>query len=89
MALTGKRVTATTTATRLDTADTDTVAGKSVALKNAGAASVDLGASTVTSGAGYELAAGAAVSIDLGAGESVYAITASGTAVVHVIETGV
>lgn len=89
MAVSGKRVSVTTAATRLDTADSDVVAGKSLAITNAGAAAVDLGPSTVTTGAGYSLGAGASVSLDLNAGEQLFAIAASGTVDVHVLESGV
>lgn len=90
MAVSGRRVTVTTTATRLDTADVDTQAGSRLTLRNADAAvTVDLGASDVTSGAGYGLTAAAVVELVHGSDEAVYGIVAAGTVVVHVFETGV
>lgn len=86
MSVSGRRVTVTTTATLLSTA---TVSGQSIAVTNKGAAAVDLGGSTVATGAGYSLAVDATASTDLDPGEELYAIAASGTVDVHVLETGV
>lgn len=51
--------------------------------------SVSLGGSTVTAAAGYELLAGEAVSLDVDSTEKLYAIAASGTVTVHVLEGGI
>ncbi len=50
--------------------------------------SVYLGPSGVDS-TGYEIKAGESVSIDLYPGESIYAVAASGTVTVHVLEVGI
>ncbi len=65
------------------------MAGKSLAVTNRGAAAIDLGGSTVTTGAGYELQAGKTVNIDLVTGDSLWAVTASGSVVCHVLEAGI
>lgn len=88
MAVNGSRVTVATTATAISGADSDGVYGSSVLVKNAGAASVFLGGSGVTTEAGFELAAGEAVSLDLNVSDSVYGIVASGTVVCHVLASG-
>lgn len=87
MAVDGRRVTVTTTATRLDTADTDSVSGKSIAVNPASA--IDIGDDGVTAGAGFEVGAGVTFSADLGPGEALYGIAASGTVEVDVFETGI
>jgi hypothetical protein len=89
MTLNARRVSVGIAAIRLDSADADSRADKSIAITNAGAAAVDLGGSDVTSGAGYSLAAGATITLDLGSSEQLFAIAASGTVDVHVIETGI
>lgn len=89
----GRRVSVGTTATRLDTVEGNDRTGQKIIVKNpsASAASVDVGGATVTSGAGFELEAGASMSAELTDydEEAVYAITASGTVTVHIFETGV
>lgn len=89
MALRGRRVTVTTAATRLDSQDSDATSGQAIAVTNAGATAVDIGDATVATGSGYELAAGATVSLELASDEALYAVAASGTVVIHVLETGV
>lgn len=86
MAVQAARVTVATSATRLDADETDSPPGKSVTFTNRDASvSVDIGPSTVTSGAGYELKPGTSISMDLNSGESVYGIVASGTVRVDVL----
>lgn len=89
MALSGRRVSVGTSATPLTTSATDLVAGQSLLVHNpaTNSASVDLGASSVTTGAGFALAPGESVSIDT-FGDVLYAVAASGTVTVHVLETG-
>ena len=85
MAVVGARVTVNTTATLIAS---EAAAGPNVTptlIKNPGASAVYLGGSGVTAAAGFELAAGEVVAIDLS--EDMYAITASGTQVVHVLST--
>lgn len=89
MAVQPDQVAVGTTATELTTAPTDTVAGQSLAIRNKGTASVYLGGAGVTTGNGFELAAGESLSVDLAEGERLYAIAASGTVPVHVLRTGV
>lgn len=84
MLIQGKRVTVTNAATRLDTWP-DTL--RDMLITNRGAASVDIGGAAVTTGTGYELSAGATLSLDRAAtGGGVYAITASGTVRCDVLE---
>lgn len=90
MALTGRRVTVTDVATRIDAADTNNSTPRSLTVKNAGSAAIDIGGSTVTSGTGYELAAGASISLDLEPFETLHGIApALASQPIHVLETGV
>lgn len=92
MAASGRRVTVTTSPTRLDTADKsqDHQSGDTIVLRNTDAsASVDIGGASVASGSGFELVAGAGLSYDLAGSDGLYAIAASGTVRVDVLETGV
>jgi len=86
MPIISSRVTITTTATQI----VDPVRGGvpdpiSAVVKNAGAVSVFLGGAGVTTAAGYELAPGEPFNADLVAGDVLYGITASGSAVLHVM----
>lgn len=71
MAVTAARVTVSTTAVALNTADST---GQRLVIKNTSANAADLGASTVTAGAGFDLAADATVTVELDSGEVLYAI---------------
>jgi len=83
MAATAVRVTVTTDATLIATGD---VAGTSVSIRvPTGGSTVALGASGVTTSAGFDLAGGESVSIDLEAGEQLYGIVAASTQVVHTL----
>lgn len=87
MAVVGSRVTVGTSAALLASgAGTDTAQGVSALVNNRGAASVDLGGSSVTTGNGYELEAAKSVSIALQPEEELYAVAASGTVSVHVLK---
>lgn len=87
MALTSARVTVGTSAAALTATETDVVSGTRVTVTNRDATnSVDLGDSSVTSGAGYELKAGETVTFVLGAGEQLHAISA-GSVRVDVLRT--
>lgn len=90
MAVTAERVNVTDVATALNPADSDSVSGTSVLLTNSdGTNAIDLGPSDVTSGGGYQLAAGDSVSVDLSSGETLYGIAAATvTVVVHVLRVG-
>lgn len=89
MAVTAARVSVATTATRLDTGTVGGMSRSALLVRNAGAATVDLGGSTVTSGAGFELAAGESASIDVVFGDGgVYGIAAAGTVSCHVLQVG-
>ncbi len=81
MAVVAARRSVTSTASRLDQ-------GHSVGellLTNRGTAAIYLGPSGVATSDGYQLDAGASVSIDLGPRDTLYGIAASGTHVVHVL----
>ena len=83
-------VSVTTSATRLDSsAKTDGMTGSDIALYNAGAVTVYLGKSDVTTANGVPLAAGAYWSESLGTDSALYGIVASGTCEVRVRETGI
>lgn len=73
--LTSSRVTATTSPTQLVPGG----AIRSAIIKNLGGAAVDLGSSTVATGAGYPLGAGEALTVDFVDTAPLYAVTASGT----------
>lgn len=88
MAIKTQSVTVTTSATKLNLPD-DTNLGMSVALYNAGAATVYVGGSAVTTSIGFPLAAGGTLSLDLAAGEELYGIVASSTCAVNVLCQGV
>lgn len=91
MAITSARVTVSTTAVALNPADTDTLAGSRLTVTNRHATdSVDLGASDVAAGAGYELKAGQTQQFALDLGDRLYAIrTGANDVIVHVLRIGV
>lgn len=93
MAVVGRRVSVGTSATKLNSADGDSVAGSSLLIHNKDASvSVFLGGAEVTAtggSVGCELEAAAAVPADISAGDNLYAIAASGTVRVDVLETGI
>lgn len=91
MALDSERVNVGDTATALTAVDSDAVSGGAVvAINRDGTNSVDLGASDVAFGSGFELAAGDSASIDLASGERLFAIADTGLTVrVDVLRAGV
>lgn len=62
--------------------------GLRAVLSNGGPADVFIGASSVTTGAGFKLPAGGTISVQLDAGEAVHGIVASGTSTVSVLTGG-
>lgn len=86
MAISASVVSVSTTATKL-TASATTSSGSSVVVTPT--AAVFIGAAGVTAAAGFPVAAGATVALDLRSDENLYAITASGTASVNVLQTGI
>lgn len=87
MAASGQ-VTVTTSATLLDTS---TGGGRSALVRNRAAIAVYVGGPAVTPATGFQLDPGEAVSIDTGgsgAGGGTYAVTASSTARVDVLQQG-
>jgi len=88
MAVVGTQVTVSNTATALESSIT--ADGVALLVRNRGSVAVYLGGPAVTTATGYQLDAGEAVSLE---GESnplgVYGITASSTAVCHVLRVGV
>lgn len=77
---TGSRVTVSTTAVALNTAGTS---GQRLRVRNTDATNgADLGASGVTAGAGFPLAANAEVTVDLSPGDVLYAIRSAAANVV-------
>lgn len=80
MAVSAARVTVSTAAVALNTANGG---GRTLTVKNIDATNgADLGASTVTAGAGFALAAGATVQVELEADEVLYAIRSGAADVV-------
>lgn len=76
MAVSAERVTVGTSAVALNTASTG---GLTLVVKNVGATlAADLGPSTVTSGAGFDVPAAATVTVEVDAGDVLFAIS-SGT----------
>jgi hypothetical protein len=90
MAITAARVTVSTSAVALNAAEADTVSGSTLTLKNTSANAADLGPAGVTAGAGFDLAAGATLTVVLPPGELLYAIrSAASDATIAVLRVGV
>lgn len=89
MAVSSARVTVSTSAVALNT-EGGAVGGTRMIVTNAdGSNTVDLGDSTVSSGSGYTLGAGATITVELTHGEQLHAIRNDGAdVVVHVLRTG-
>jgi len=89
MAIQHARPTVTTTASTI-VAGTNDRSGQSVLIQNPSAgATVYLGGTGVTSSSyGYALAGGSDIAIEMSAGESLLAITASGTQQINVLKQG-
>ncbi|HWP38940.1 MAG TPA: hypothetical protein VNL18_15445 [Gemmatimonadales bacterium] len=85
MAVSAARVTVSTTAVALNTASSS---GMRLLLKNTSANAADLGASNVTAGAGFDLAAGATVTVELQPFDVLFAIrSAAADATIAVLRT--
>lgn len=90
MAITTARVTASTSPVALNAAETDGVSGSVLIIKNTSANAADLGPAGVAAGAGFDLAAGATVTVELPAGEVLFAIrSAAADATLAVLRIGV
>lgn len=91
MAFRGEQISVTTTPVELTQfAEVDTTTGRSLGITKVVTAAIFLGAdNTVTSATGAQVDIGPGPAMDLARGDHVWAVTASGTAVVHVIETGI
>lgn len=83
-AITAVRITCATTATLAYTAATG---GSTALFRNAGTASVFLGAAAVTTSTGFEVIPGAAVSLPLGPSDPVYCIVVTSTNRLDVVES--
>ena len=57
-------------------------------VRNRGSVAVYVGPSGVTSSTGYQLDPGEQIGLELAAGETLYGITASSSAAVHVLKAG-
>lgn len=85
MAVTAERVAVGTSAVALNTASTG---GLTLTIKNVGATlAADLGPSTVTSGAGFDVATSATVTVELDAGDVLFAISSSTGTTLAVLRT--
>ena len=90
MALEGARVSVGTTPTLLSGSPGDSTSGSRITVRNPSATvAVDLGDSTVATGAGYELAAGAVATFTLDPEDPLYGVVVAATQSVHVLRTGV
>jgi hypothetical protein len=72
---THQRIVVSTTAVALNPTSSG---GERLLIKNTSANAADLGASTVTAGTGFDLAAGAIADIELDPGDVLYAIRSGG-----------
>ena len=88
MSVSSQQVPVGTTVTRIDPTSDGVIPQGSCLVRNRGSASVFIGAINVTTTTGYELSTGEAVTADLRPGDALYAIAASGTQTVHVLEVG-
>lgn len=87
-ALKTDRVTVGTTAVRVG--GTDQVVALNVLLRNRGSVAIYVGGADVTSTWGYQLDPGEFMAMDvLAADDGIWAVTASGSAVVHRIQRGI
>lgn len=90
MAITAARITVSTSAVLISAAETDTVSGSTLIIKNTSANAADLGPAGVTAAAGFDLAAAAVVQVTLPPGEALYAIRSAGAdATIAVLRIGV
>lgn len=83
-----QRVSVTTSATQLDVSASG--GRRSLLARNRGTSAVYLGGAAVTSATGYQVDPGEAVTWDseTGPGQAMFAVTASGSVSVHVIQVG-
>lgn len=88
MAIATQQVPVGTTVVRLDPLSAAQVQRGSCLVRNRGTAAVYLGGPTVTTVNGFQLDAGEALPVDLQPADALYAIAASGTHTVHVMEVG-
>lgn len=85
MAVSAQRITASNSAVPLNTAGP---AAQRLWVKNTSANAADLGPSGVTAGAGFDLAAGAAIEVELSPNDVLYAIRSGGSdATIAVLRT--
>jgi hypothetical protein len=89
MTVSSSAVSVTTTATVLNTSETDQIPRYSVAVYNSSAVTVYVGGSAVTTSTGFPVAAAGSFSVDLDKGEGLWGIVATGTASVIVLSQGI
>lgn len=91
MAITTAQVVCGATEADLNAAETDTVSGSTLILRNSHATdAVAIGATGVAAGTGYQLAAGGTLTISLPPGERLYGIRSGiNDITVHVLRLGV
>lgn len=88
MPVIGERITVATTATAIFTPTNGAAVDRKSAiikLPSTAAVPVFLGGSGVTTGTGYQMAAGDIIDVSLLSGDTIYGIVAAGTEVVHVL----
>ncbi|HEY7822348.1 MAG TPA: hypothetical protein VIG24_05925 [Acidimicrobiia bacterium] len=89
MAVRGTRVSVGTTAVAILRETTGRSRGSGAVVKNLGTVDLDLGGPSVATGAGLPLPAGESISVELEPSESLWAVAASGTVSVALLEGGV
>ena len=82
----GKRVTVNTSADRLDTAPGAGAQRLSLLIRNRGSVVAYVGASDVADSTGFQLDPGDVMSVDLAPLGGLYAVTASGSTTLHVLQ---
>lgn len=86
MTVVASRATVATTGGGTEIYTNEGAASVDVSVRNRGSVAVYVGPPNVTTSTGYQLDAGEAVGMTLQAGEELYGITGSSTAVVHVLK---
>lgn len=89
MAVSQSRVTVGTSVTLIGSPETDGDRRSSVIIRNRGSVSIFIGGSGVTSTNGFQLDAGESITAEFIASDSIYAVTSTGSAICHILQTGV
>lgn len=83
------RVSVTATRSRIDDdADFGLFQNASLLIRNIGSTSAFIGGADVTASDGFEIEAGAMISVDLAARTAIYAVTSSGSTTLQLLQAG-